>query len=150
MKKIILLVLGMVFLTSCGNNGNTNRDSVAVAPEKRESFTENPFFTKKENKDAFWQEYVPYVKNHEYNTFLEAFEKRCGSKETTKELYKLHKKEIENIEKEISSKVYFVKGENYYYFTTKEKKIGFIYVPYLSDFKTGEVKSPSFPTGYVY
>ena len=111
MKKIILLVLGMVFLTSCGNNGNTNRDSVAVAPEKRESFTENPFFTKKENKDAFWQEYVPYVKNHEYNTFLEAFEKRCGSKETTKE---------------------------------------FIYVPYLSDFKTGEVKSPSFPTGYVY
>lgn len=143
MKKIILLALGMVFLTNCGNN-------VAVKPENRESFTENPFFTKKENKDAFWQEYVPYVKNHEYNTFLEAFEKRCGSKETTEKLYKLHKKEIENVEKEISSKVYFVEGDSYYYFTTKEKKIGFIYVPYLSDFKTGEAKSPSFPTGYVY
>lgn len=137
-KKIILLALGMVFLTNCGNN-------VAVKPENRESFTENPYFKKND-----WKEFIPYIKEHEYNTFLEAFEKRCGDKETTKRLYKLHKKEIENIEKEISSKVYFVEGKSYYFFTTKDKKIGFIYIPYLSDFKTGETTSPFFPTDYIH
>ena len=73
MKKIILLVLGMVFLTNCGNNGINN--NVAVAPENRESFTENPYF--KSDKflvegEKYRQSCLQNVKKNEYNTFLEA------------------------------------------------------------------------------
>ena len=80
MKKIILLVLGMIFLTNCGNNGNTNSNSVAVAPEKRESFTENPYFKSKDfivDKDVD-EERLNYVKEHEYNTLKEAIKVRAG------------------------------------------------------------------------
>lgn len=71
MKKVILLVLGMVFLTNCGNN-------VAVKPENRESFTENPYFKSKEflslnEKDH--EEILRIIKADEHNTFLEALEK---------------------------------------------------------------------------
>ena len=41
MKKIMFFVLGMLFLSSCGNSTDNSSNSVAVAPESRESFTEN-------------------------------------------------------------------------------------------------------------
>jgi hypothetical protein len=66
MKKIILLVLGMVFLTNCGDN-------VAVKPENRESFTENPYFKSEEflNQEDH-EETLKLIKDGEKNSFLEA------------------------------------------------------------------------------
>ena len=69
MKKVILLALGMVFLTNCGNN-------VAVKPENRESFTENPYFKSSEFLSQENHEKTLYIiKEMECNTFLEALEK---------------------------------------------------------------------------
>ena len=117
MKKIILLVLGMVFLTNCGNNGNTNSDSVAVAPEKRESFTKNPYF-ENYNEEFLRKEFVSYIKEHEYNTFLEAFEKRYNKKSAEK-LYEMQKNNIEKVERMTKSKFYFVEGKEFFCFTPK-------------------------------
>lgn len=44
MKKIMFFVLGMLFLSSCGNSTDNSSNSVAVAPESRESFTENFYY----------------------------------------------------------------------------------------------------------
>ena len=117
MKKIILLVLGMVFLTNCGNN-------VAVKPENRESFTENPYFKSEEflalkNKE----ERLNYVKTHEYNTFSEALEHSYiwgdGFLEEVLNM-KRNKKYIKEREKVAKSKFVFVRTDTflYIYFTT--------------------------------
>ena len=100
MKKIILLALGMVFLTNCGNNGNTKSNSIVVAPEKRESFTENPYFKSKDfiaYKD-YDEERLNYVKTHEYNTLKEAIKARKGE-EGLKEILSYHGNKIKEIEK---------------------------------------------------
>ena len=52
MKKIMFFVLGMLFLSSCGNSSSNNSsNSVAVAPESRESFTENFYYKNLPFKD---------------------------------------------------------------------------------------------------
>ena len=117
MKKIILLALGMVFLTNCGNN-------VAVKPENRESFTENPYFKSEEflslkNKE----ERLQYIKENEYNTFLEALKNTFVWGEGVWEDVLNSKKSMEYVEKiEKIAKSKFVSfiessGECYIYFT---------------------------------
>ena len=110
MKKIILLVLGMVFLTNCGNKGNAN--SVVVAPEKRESFTENK--NVQIGINGLTEKSIKYIKEHECSTFLEAFEKRYD-KESAEKLWNIHKDKIREVEKLTKSKFYFY--DNWYFFT---------------------------------
>ncbi len=98
MKKIILLALGMMFLTNCGNN-------VAVKPENRESFTENPYFKSKDfivDKDVD-EERLNYVKEHEYNTLKEAIKERAGV-EGLKEILSYHEDKIKEIEKNLTTR----------------------------------------------
>ena len=82
MKKIIFFVLGMLFLSSCSN-------SVAVAPENRESFYNNPYFSSDDFKNSYDYERLENIriyfenqsvedylkKKTQYNTFKEAIEK---------------------------------------------------------------------------
>lgn len=124
MKKIILLALGMVFLTNCGNNGNTNSDSVAVAPEKRESFAKNPYFKSEgflSGSEEYKKRTLKNVEKNEYNTFVEVVEKMYNDdcNHCVEELKEKYKNEIENFEKNTKSKFYLYVGENdkYIYFT---------------------------------
>ena len=85
MKKIIFFVLGMLFLSSCGNSSN----SVTVAPENRESFLDNPYFSSDDFKNSYDYERLENIriyfenqsvedylkKETQYNTFKEAIEK---------------------------------------------------------------------------
>ena len=121
MKKIILLVLGMVFLTNCEGN-------VAVKPENRESFTENPYF-KSEKFLAFKnkEERLNYIKTHEYNTFLEALKNTFDWGEGTWEKMvnkEKNKKYINEIERMTKSKFYSIIGDTfcYIYFTSIDDK----------------------------
>lgn len=138
MKKIILLALGMAFLTNCGNKGNAN--SVAVAPEKRESFTENPYFKSKDfivSKDVD-EERQNYVKEHEYNTLKEAIKVRAGV-DGLKEILSYHEDKIKEIECNTKSK-FFVAGYEsilFIYFTPIDTafvhdRIGMIEIPLIS------------------
>ena len=124
MKKIILLTLGMVFLTNCGNN-------VAVKPEDRESFTENPYFKSEEflNQEKH-EKTLELLKYEEYTTFLEAlkntfdwgrgmWEKVINDKENMEY--------VEKIEKIAKSKFVSVRksgGECYIYFTAENNTDG--------------------------
>ncbi len=140
MKKIILLVLGMIFLTNCGNNGNSNSDSVAVAPEKRESFTENPYFKSKDfivDKDVD-EERLNYVKEHEYNTLKEAIKVRAGV-DGLKEILSYHEDKIKEIENNTKSKFFLGDFDNIIciYFTPADTafvhgKIGVVKIPLIS------------------
>ena len=51
MKKIMIFVLGILFLNGCGNSTDNSSNSVAVAPENRESFTENFYYKNLPFKD---------------------------------------------------------------------------------------------------
>lgn len=117
MKKIILLVLGMIFLTNCGND-------VAVKPENRESFTENPYFKSEEFlafKDK--ERKLQFVKKNEYNTFLEALEHSYEWGEGVFEEYVLNSKRnmeyVKKIEAVAKSKFVVSKDDSdrYIYFT---------------------------------
>lgn len=143
MKKIILLALGMVFLTNCGDN-------VAVKPENRESFTENIYFSRMKGEEK--EKAIEYVKKHEYNTLLEAFEKRYNKKSAEK-LYEMQKNKIKEVEKMTKSKFYFVEGEEWFFFTpidttSIEGKIGIIDIPYLSEFSVRGTEKPLFPIAF--
>ena len=107
----------MVFLTNCGNN-------VAVKPENRESFTENPYFKSKEflalkNKEKILQ----YIEENEYNTFLEALEHSYVWGEDVFEEYVLNSKRnmgyVKKIEEAAKSKFVIrkVDVDRYIYFT---------------------------------
>ena len=140
MKKIILLALGMVFLTNCGNNGNTKSNSIVVAPEKRESFTENPYLKSKDfiaYKD-YDEERLNYVKTHEYNTLKEAIKARKGE-EGLKEILSYHGNKIKEIENNTKSKFFLGEYESslYIYFTPIDTafvhdRIGMIEIPLIS------------------
>ena len=124
MKKIILLALGMVFLTNCGNN-------VAVKPEDRESFTENPYFKSEEflNQDDY-EETLKLIKAGEKSSFLETlkntfdwgrgmWEKVIDDKENMEY--------VEKIEKIAKSKFISVRrggGECYILFTAENNADG--------------------------
>lgn len=124
MKKIILLALGMAFLTNCGNNRNANSNNVAVAPENRESFTENPYFKSEDflsESEGYKKRTLQNVEKNEYNTFIEAVEKiydyNCNH--CVEELKEKYKNEIESFEKNTKSKFYLYVSESdkYIYFT---------------------------------
>ena len=139
MKKIILLVLGMVFLTNCENN-------VAVKPEERESLTENK--NVQIGINGLTEKSIKYIKEHECNTFLEAFEKRYD-KESAEKLWNIHKDKIREVEKLTKSKFYFYK--NWYFFTPIDTvkmrgKIAYIYIPYLDKFSIKGTESVIVPS----
>lgn len=122
MKKVILLALGMVFLTNCGNN-------VAVKPENRESFTENPYFKSSEflSQENHEKE-LEAIKEVECNTFLEALEKTFIWQDEVWEKVLNDKKSmdyVKKIESIAKSKFYSLKsgmgGGICYIFFTVEK-----------------------------
>lgn len=120
MKKVILLALGMVFLTNCGNN-------VAVAPENRESFTENPYFKSSEFLSGENHEKkLEAIKEVECNTFLEALEKSFNWRGGTWEDVLNDKKSMDYVKKiESIAKSKFYSGKRAggvcYVFFTVEK-----------------------------
>lgn len=89
MKKIMFFVLGMLFLSSCGNSNDNFINNVAVAPENRESFFDNPYFSSDDFKNSYDYERLENIriyfenqsvedylkKETQYNTFKEAIEK---------------------------------------------------------------------------
>ena len=124
MKKIMFFVLGMLFLSSCGNNSS---NSVAVAPENRESFFDNPYFSSDDfknsydyknlediNKSFFENQSVEdYLKKKDqYNSFKEAIEKSFNwNKKVLKEILEDEEnvEYIKKIEKIAKSKFISVK-----------------------------------------
>ena len=124
MKKIIFFVLGMLFLSSCGNSSN----SVTVAPENRESFYNNPYFSSDDFKNSYDYERLKdinrtyfenqsvenYLENRaQYNTFEEAIEKSFNwDKKVLKEILEDEKnvEYIKKIEKIAKSKFILVKS----------------------------------------
>ena len=124
MKKIIFFVLGMLFLSSSSNSSN----SVAVAPENRESFYNNPYFSSDDFKNSYDYERLKninrtyfenqsvenYLENRaQYNTFEEAIEKSFNwDKKVLKEILEDEKnvEYIKKIEKIAKSKFILVKS----------------------------------------
>lgn len=119
MKKIIFFVLGMLFLSSCSN-------SVAVAPENRESFYNNPYFSSDDFKNSYDYERLENIriyfenqsvedylkKETQYNTFKEAIEKSFNwDKKVLKEILEDEEnvEYIKKIEKIAKSKFFLVK-----------------------------------------
>ena len=101
MKKIIFFVLGMLFLSSCGNGNDNFITNVAVAPENRESFLDNPYFSSDDFKNSYDYERLENIriyfenqsvedylkKKTQYNTFEEAIEKSFNwNKKVLKEI----------------------------------------------------------------
>ena len=126
MKKIVFLVLGMIFLTNCRNNEINNK--IVVAPENRESFSENPYFKSGkflEEGEKYRKACLQNVEKNEYNTFLEAVDKIYDCNYCIEELLKNQSKKIEDIERMTKSKFYLYKGENIkaIYFTSINKDI---------------------------
>lgn len=122
MKKIIFFVLGMLFLSSCGNSSN----SVTVAPENRESFLDNPYFSSDDFKNSYDYERLENIriyfenqsvedylkKETQYNTFKEAIEKSFNwDKKVLKEILEDEEnvEYIKKIEKIAKSKFFLVK-----------------------------------------
>ena len=122
MKKIIFFVLGMLFLSSCGNSSN----SVTVAPENRESFLDNPYFSSDDFKNSYDYERLENIriyfenqsvedylkKETQYNTFKEAIEKSFNwDKKVLKEILEDEEnvEYIKKIEKIAKSNFFLVK-----------------------------------------
>ena len=124
MKKIMFFVLGMLFLSSCSNSSN----SVAVAPENRESFYNNPYFSSDDFKNSYDYERLKNInrtyfenqsvedylkKDPQYNTFEEAIEKSFNwDKKVLKEILEDEEnvEYIKKIEKIAKSKFILVKS----------------------------------------
>lgn len=106
MKKIMFFVLGMLFLSSCGNSSSNNSsNSVAVAPESRESFTENIILKNGSIKKD--EKRVGYVKANEFNTLKEAILSLSSSYNFQQEVLKGdNEKRITEAEAETKSKFY--------------------------------------------
>jgi lipoprotein len=126
MKKIIFFVLGMLFLSSCGNGNDNFITNVAVAPENRESFLDNPYFSSDDFKNSYDYERLENIriyfenqsvedylkKKTQYNTFKEAIEKSFNwDKKVLKEILEDEEnvESIKKIEKIAKSKFFLVK-----------------------------------------
>lgn len=126
MKKVILLALGMVFLTNCGDN-------VAVKIENRESFIENPCLRKmRESKDEQDKIILRQLKELECNTLSEAIVKRYN-KDTSKKILDVQDEKIKEIEKLTKSTFCFY--DDFFYFTPIDTsavkgKVGVVYISY--------------------
>lgn len=168
MKKIIFFVLGMLFLSSCSNSSN----SVAVAPENRESFLDNPYFSSDDFKNSYDYERLEniriYFKNQsvedylkketQYNTFEEAIEKSFNwNKKVLKEILEDEEnvEYIKKIEKIAKSKFILVKSFdspiNLIYFTAvtpnefgESGKYNIVEVTFIKGISS--VKNVNFPT----
>jgi len=128
MKKIIFFVLGMLFLNSCGNSNDNFINNVAVAPENRESFFDNPYFSSDDFKNSYDYERLKNInrtyfenqsvedylkKETQYNTFEEAIEKSFNwNKKVLKEILEDEEnvEYIKKIEKIAKSKFILVKS----------------------------------------
>lgn len=111
MKKIMFFVLGMLFLSSCGNSSSNNSsNSVAVAPESRESFTENFYYKNLPFKDfpvKYKEKDLAYIKANEFNTLKEAILSLSSSYNFQQEVLKGdNEKRITEAEAETKSKFY--------------------------------------------
>jgi lipoprotein len=110
MKKIMFFVLGMLFLSSCGNNSS---NSVAVAPEKRESIAKNPILIS--SRKILEEKEINFIKECEYNSLKEALLSRSNSYNyQQKILTGDNEKYIKEAERETKSKFY-VYDDNIYY-----------------------------------
>ena len=124
MKKIILLVLGMVFLTNCGN-------SVAVKPENRESFTENPCLRDMRNIGGEQENIIlQEMREKESNTLSEAIEKKYN-KDVSQKILSIQDEKIKEIEKITKSK--FCYYNYFFYFTPIDSsavkgRVGKVYI----------------------
>ena len=124
MKKIILLVLGMVFLTNCGNN-------VAVKPENRESFIENPCLAGMRNsKDEQDKIILREIRELECNTLSEAIVKKYNE-DTSKKILDIQAEKIKEIEK--ITKSTFCYYNYFFYFTPIDSssvkgRVGKVYI----------------------
>ena len=124
MKKIILLVLGMVFLTNCGN-------SVAVKPENRESFTENPCLRDMRNSGGEQENIIlQEMREKESNTLSEAIEKKYN-KDVSQKILSIQDEKIKEIEKITKSK--FCYYNYFFYFTPIDSsavkgRVGKVYI----------------------
>ena len=124
MKKIILLALGMVFLTNCGNN-------VAVKPENRESFIENPCLAGMRNsKDEQDKIILREIRELECNTLSEAIIKKYNE-DTSKKILDIQAEKIKEIEK--ITKSTFCYYNYFFYFTPIDSssvkgRVGKVYI----------------------
>ena len=124
MKKIILLALGMVFLTNCGNN-------VAVKPENRESFIENPCLAGMRNsKDEQDKIILREIRELECNTLSEAIVKKYNE-DTSKKILDIQAEKIKEIEK--ITKSTFCYYNYFFYFTPIDSssvkgRVGKVYI----------------------
>ncbi|MDO4880063.1 MAG: hypothetical protein Q3983_02175 [Capnocytophaga sp.] len=122
MKKLVILVIG-ILLSSCGNGNSTTE--VAVAPENRESFTENPYFKSEEflkEDDFLFNRKRNYekIKEREYNTIEELLYSFFGGDKEVVDLSMKYAREIiEEAEKETKSKFFLdqTSGSKYIYYT---------------------------------
>ena len=111
MKKIMFFVLGILFLSSCGNSSSNNSsNSVAVAPESREIFTENFYYKNLPFKDfpvKYKEKDLAYIKANEFNTLKEAILSLSSSYNFQQEVLKGdNEKYIAEAEAETKSKFY--------------------------------------------
>lgn len=129
MKKVILLALGMVFLTNCGDN-------VAVKIENRESFIENPCLRKmRESKDEQDKIILRQLRELECNTLSEAILKKY-SKDASKRILDVQAEKIKEIEKLTKSTFCFY--DDFFYFTPIDTsavkgKVGMVYISYPAE-----------------
>ena len=116
MKKIMLFVLGILFLNGCGNSTDNSSNSVAVAPENRESFTENFYYKNLPFKDfsvKYKEKKLGYIKANEFNTLKEAILSLSSSYNFQQEVLKGdNEKYIAEAEAETKSKFYVYNNPN--------------------------------------
>lgn len=114
MKKIMFFVLGMLFLSSCGNSTDNSSNSVAVAPESRESFTENFYYKNLPFRDfpvKYKEKDLAYIKANEFNTLKEAILSLSSSYNFQQEILKGdNQKRIAEAEENSKSKFYVYKS----------------------------------------
>ncbi|CEN52480.1 exported hypothetical protein [Capnocytophaga canimorsus] len=145
MKTSILklsCLFAVLFLISCSGSGGGT--AVAVAPENRESFTENMYFKSLDpEKEYNFEGVINEVKKKEFKTLIEAIAS-ISSESRYNEILKNHKDNITKVEKITKSK-FFVYDHRHIYFTPIDTNVlkgnitkgyvGKIYIPGRSVFE---------------
>ncbi|WGU68099.1 hypothetical protein QIU18_01480 [Capnocytophaga canimorsus] len=155
MKTSILklsCLFAVLFLISC--NGGGGGTAVAVAPENRESFTENMYFKSPDFKKFSPVEgMISEIKKNEFATLKEAIAS-ISSESRYNEILKNHKDNITKVEKITKSK-FFVYDHRHIYFTPIDTNVlkgnitkgyvGKIYIPGRSVFELEGTDEPLLP-----
>lgn len=155
--RTLFLTIGILSLglfTAC-----ENKNEYTVAPEDRESFSENVYFKydpeKKSKVSIEWIEsHKEIVKKNEYNTFDDAIAAVCGENKY-QAIIKAQKEEIKKVERMTKSKFYIYNdsGKLWIYFTpidsndlkgrTTTGRVGLIYIPHSSTFELVGTNKPA-------